>query len=192
MDHSEPSVDRDRPSPGLAALIARAERAGQGAPPVERWHPAACGDIDMVIHADGSWSHEGSPIGRPALVRLFSSVLRKDEDGETYLVTPVEKMRIRVEDAAFAAVEMARDEEAGEPVLTFRTNVGDVVVADARHRLRFETGEGGFVPYLQVRGRLEARLTRALAYELADQIEEDDRGRAFVRSRGARFDLPHA
>jgi uncharacterized protein len=192
LDPSDPSVDRDAPSASLAALIARAERAGKGAPPVERWHPQACGDIDMVIHADGSWSHEGSPIARASLVRLFSSVLRKDEDGETYLVTPVERMRIRVEDAAFAAVEMARGEEAGEPVLTFRTNVGDVVTADAEHPLRFETGDAGFVPYLKVRGRLEARLTRALAFELTDHIEEDGAGRPFVRSRGARFDLADA
>mgnify|MGYP002718372330 CR=1 FL=1 len=192
MDQSDPSVDRDDHPPGLAALIARAERAGKGAPPVERWHPQACGDIDMVIHADGSWSHEGTPIARPALVRLFSSVLRKDEDGETYLVTPVEMMRIRVEDVAFAAVEMDRSVEAGEPVLTFRTNVGDVVTADADHPLRFETGEGGFVPYVRVRGRLEARLTRALAFELADHIETDANGGLFVRSRGANFRLPHA
>ena len=189
--------DADRPdaaagNAGLTALIARAERAGKGAPPVERWHPEACGDIDMVIHADGSWSHEGTPIRREALVRLFSSVLRKDEDGETYLVTPVERMRIKVEDAAFAAVEMDRRIEAGEAILTFRTNVGDVVVADAEHPLRFDTGDGGFVPYLRVRGRLDARLTRALAFELADHVEEDAAGRPVLRSAGASFALPDA
>ena len=95
---------------GLAALMARAERADASPAPVERWHPAHCGDIDIVIRADGSWVHEGAVIGRPELVRLFSTVLRKDEDGETYLVTPAERLRITVEDAPFLAVEMAVEE----------------------------------------------------------------------------------
>nr|WP_281353060.1 DUF1285 domain-containing protein [Aureimonas leprariae] len=142
----------------------------------------------MEIRADGSWTYEGSPIGRERLVRLFSSVLRKDEDGRTYLVTPVERLGIRVEDAHFLAVEMSRDERAEGPVLTFRTNVGDVVEAGPNHPIRFGLGgkDGGFEPYLLVRGRLEAKLTRALAFDLADFVEEDDGG-AFVRSGGTRF-----
>ncbi len=176
----------------LAALISRAERAGKGAPPVERWNPAYCGDIDLVIRADGSWTYMGSPIGRPALVRLFSTVLRKDEDGRTYLVTPVEKLGITVEDAHFHAVEMSRELRHGEPVLNFRTNVGDVVEAGPDHPLRFAIGESGeFRPYVTVRGRLEARLTRALAFDLADFIEPmADGGRHVVRSGGALFDIP--
>ncbi|HEY9055769.1 MAG TPA: DUF1285 domain-containing protein [Aurantimonas sp.] len=177
----------------LAALVSRAERAGKGAPPVERWNPEFCGDIDMVIRADGSWTYMGSPIGRPALVRLFSTVLRKDEDGRTYLVTPVEKLGITVEDAHFQAVEMSREMKDGEPVLTFRTNVGDVVEAGRDHPLRFAIGENGeFRPYMTVRGRLEARLTRALAFDLADFIEPIAEGgwRQVVRSGGALFDIP--
>ena len=173
----------------LAALVARAERAGKGAPPVERWEPEFCGDIDMVIHADGHWSYNGSPIGRPALVRLFSTVLRKDADGRTYLVTPVEKLGITVEDAHFQAVEMNREIHDGEPLLTFRTDVGDVCAAGPENPLRLSIGPNGeFRPYVTVRGRLEARLTRALAFDLADHVETDGE-RQFVRSGGATFDI---
>ncbi|UIJ72956.1 DUF1285 domain-containing protein [Aurantimonas sp. HBX-1] len=184
MENQAPSDD----APSLAALVSRAERAGKGAPPVEQWDPPFCGDIDMVIRADGTWTYGGSPIGRERLVRLFSTVLRKDADGRTYLVTPVEKLGITVEDAPFQAVEMSRDISAGEPVLTFRTNVGDVVVCGPDLPLRFANDgeDGAFRPYVTVRGRLEARLTRALAYDLADFVEDDGDG-PFVRSGGARF-----
>lgn len=117
----------------LAALISRAagDSGGskKGLPPVDRWNPPFCGDIDMEIRADGTWFYLGTPIGRAPLVRLFSTVLRKDEDGKTYLVTPVEKVGIRVVDAPFVAVEMSVTEREGRRVLTFRTNVGDVVEA---------------------------------------------------------------
>ncbi|WP_152046063.1 DUF1285 domain-containing protein [Aureimonas psammosilenae] len=174
--------------PSLEALIARAERAGSGTPPVEKWNPPFCGTIDMTIRADGTWTYLGSPITREALVRLFASVLRKDEDGRTYLVTPVEKLGVQVEDAHFLAVEMSRDEDPSGPVLTFRTNVGDVVTAGPNHPLRFVSrGEGGsFEPYLSVRGRLEAKLTRALAFDLAGLLGDDEDG-PFLRSNGARF-----
>ncbi|KQT82509.1 hypothetical protein ASG48_15680 [Aurantimonas sp. Leaf443] len=177
------------PGEGLAALIARAERAGRDPAPVERWNPPFCGDIDMVIHADGHWSYNGTAIGRPALVRLFASVLRRDEDGRDYLVTPGEKLGITVEDAHFLAVEMSRTERDGEPLLVFRLDSGDVVEADMAHPLRFGAG-AGFRPYLRVRGRLEARLTRALAIELADLVEEEADGSLALRSGGARFALP--
>lgn len=174
----------------LAALVSRAERAGKGAPPVDSWEPPFCGDIDMVIRADGTWTYDGTPIGRKPLVRLFSTVLRKDDDGRTYLVTPVEKLGITVEDAHFQAVEMSRDLADGEPVLTFRTEVGDVVACGPEHKLRFaDDGEdGAFRPYVTVRGRLEARLTRALAFDLADFVEDDGDG-PFIRSGGARFPI---
>ncbi|MGK9053818.1 DUF1285 domain-containing protein [Neorhizobium petrolearium] len=159
---------------GLAALISRAsEQSGagkRGLPPVEAWNPPFCGDIDMEIRADGTWFYMGTPIGRAPLVRLFSTVLRKDEDGGTYLVTPVEKVGIRVADAPFLAVEMQVAERDGNPVLTFRTNVGDVVEAGAEHPLRFEiTGENRELkPYLLVRGRLEALVSRAVMYDLVE------------------------
>src|SRR5690242_21716419 len=112
---------------GLTALISRATRAGKGLPPVDRWNPEFCGDIDMEIKADGTWFYLGTPIGRMPLVQLFSSVLRKDADGKTYLVTPVERVGIRVADAPFIAVEMNVSGAGDEQVITFRTNVGDVV-----------------------------------------------------------------
>ena len=126
---------------GLAALISRASEAKsgkkRGLPPVEKWNPPFCGDIDMEIRADGTWFYMGTPIGRQPLVQLFSTVLRKDEDGKTYLVTPVEKVGIRVVDAPFVAVEMNASEKDGQKVLTFRTNVGDVIEAGKDHPLRF-------------------------------------------------------
>lgn len=122
----------------------------------------------MEIRADGTWFYMGTPIGRAPLVRLFSTVLRKDENGKTYLVTPVEKVGIRVEDAPFLGVELAVIERDGDTVLTFRTNVGDVIEASREHPLRFELDafNGGLKPYLHVRGRLEALISRAVMYDL--------------------------
>lgn len=181
---------------GLAALIARAgeQTAGgkSGLPPVERWEPPFCGDIDMEIRADGTWFYMGTPIGRAPLVRLFSTVLRKDEDGKIYLVTPVEKVGIRVEDAPFVAVEMSVDVRDDEPVLVFRTNVGDVVEAGAAHPLRFViAGENQELkPYLHVRGRLEALVSRAVMYdlvELGEVLSVEGRDMFCLRSGGAVF-----
>ena len=191
-DRSQGSNPTD--TAGLEALIARAARAGKGLPPVERWNPSFCGDLDIEIKSDGTWFYMGTPIGRMPLVQLFSSVLRKDEDGETYLVTPVEKIRIRVEDAHFIAVEVDARTVDGEPVLTFRTNVGDVVEAGPDNPIRFvEDGEtGGLKPYLLVRGRLEALVGRSVMYELADLGEEMDfDGKLMfgVRSKGAMFPM---
>jgi len=181
---------------GLAAMISRAAAQTAGGkpslPPVERWEPPFCGDIDMEIRADGTWFYMGTPIGRAPLVRLFSTVLRKDEDGRTYLVTPVEKVGIRVEDAPFLAVEMSVTGRDGEKVMTFRTNVGDVVEAGPDHALRFVVhGENHELkPYLHVRGRLEALVSRAVMYELVEQgqtIEIDGVEMFAVRSGGAIF-----
>ena len=167
-------------SGGLDALMRRAAsqlgkgKENKGLPPVERWEPDYCGELDMEIKADGTWFYMGTPIGRPALVRLFSTVLRKDADGKTYLVTPVEKIAIRVEDAHFNAVEMHVSGEGDAQVLTFRTNVGDVVKADAEHPLRFVIDDetGGLKPYILVRGRLEALVSRAVMYDLVALGEE--------------------
>ena len=140
-------------------------------PPVEQWSPDFCGDIDMEIRADGSWFHEGSQITRKEMVRLFGSILRKDEDGKTYLVTPAERVGITVEDAHFLAVEMR---VLPDQTLCFRTQLDDYVEADVKHPLRFEidAATGGVKPYINVRGRLEARLTRALTYDLMALGEE--------------------
>jgi len=182
---------------GLQALIERAEKSGRGPPPVERWNPPFCGDLDIVIRRDGTWFYLGTPIGRMPLVRLFAGVLRKDEDGRTYLVTPVEKVGITVEDAHFIAVEMDAGTRDGEPVLTFRTNVGDVVEAGPDHPLRFDTeaSHGGVKPYLAVRGRLEALLSRAVTHQLmalGEEIEADGATMFAVRSAGAVFPIMKA
>ena len=145
----------------LTRLYADAQAQGL-LPPIGSWHPPFCGDIDMRIAADGVWYYNGTPIERPAMVQLFARILRKENDAY-FLVTPVEKIGITVEDVPFIAVEMTASDDA----LTFRTSVGDVVTADADHPLRFENGEEGFRPYIEVRHGLEARLTRALAQDIA-------------------------
>lgn len=145
----------------LTRLYSDAQAQGS-LPPIERWHPPFCGDIDMHIAADGTWFYNGTSIERPTMVQLFARILRK-ENGAYFLVTPVEKVGITVEDVPFIAVEMTASEDG----LTFRTNVGDVVMADTDHPLRFENGEDGFRPYIEVRHGLEARLTRALAQDIA-------------------------
>lgn len=167
----------------------------RGLPPVERWNPPFCGDLDMRIAADGTWFYLGTPIGRPALVRLFSTVLKREGDSY-FLVTPVEKVGIRVDDAPFLAVEMTAEGDGEARVLAFRTNVGDEVRCDAAHGLRFETrDDGGLVPYLHVRAGLWARLTRALYYDLVDMGQQrmvDGRMMFGVASAGTFFAMAAA
>ncbi len=168
------SIAQSKGAGDLQAIIAQAVSPERGLPPVERWNPPFCGDIDMEVRSDGTWFYMGTPIGRAPLVRLFSTVLRKDEDGKTYLVTPVEKVGIRIQDAPFVAVEMAVTEEVGKQVLTLRTNVGDMVRIDGTHPLRFEIEKdtGGLKPYVLARGRLEALFSRALMYDLVALCED--------------------
>jgi hypothetical protein len=144
-------------------------RAARGLPPVHLWNPPFCGDIDMRIARDGTWFYLNSPIGRKPLVKLFSSVLRLDPDGKYYLVTPVEKVGIRVEDAPFTAVRMAVSGEGRSRAIRFETNVDEEVTVDEAHPLRFavEEGTGGLKPYVMVRSGLEALVSRALFYDLA-------------------------
>jgi hypothetical protein len=179
---------------GLEALISRAGKKEKGLPPVEKWHPDFCGDIPMEIRADGTWFYMGTPIGRKSLVQLFSTVLRKDEDGKTYLVTPVERVGISVEDAHFIAVEMNVHEEEGAPIITIRTNMDDVLEVSADNPLRFVIVEEneGVKPYVLVRGRLEALLARSVMYELishGEEIEVDGKLMFAVRSKGAVFPI---
>jgi len=188
-EHREQSLTSATEARGLEALISRATRAGKGAAPVERWNPDFCGDLDMEIKQDGTWFYLGTPIGRMPLVQLFSTVLRKDADGKTYLVTPVEKVGIRIVDAPFIAVEMDVSVSGDDQVITFRTNVGDVVEAGPGNPLRFvdEDETGGLKPYVLVRGRLEALVARPVMYELVAHGEEIDVGgrKMFaVRSKG--------
>ena len=188
------SLARAGDTADLSALISRAARAGKGLPPVERWNPDFCGDLDMEIKADGTWFYLGTPIGRMPLVQLFSTVLRKDEDGKTYLVTPVEKVGIRVVDAPFVAVEMNVSGKGDSQTITFRTNVGDVVEAGPDHPLRFvdEDETGGLKPYVLVRGRLEALVARPVMYELVEhgeEIEVGGRTMFAVRSKGEVYSI---
>ncbi|MBZ0215628.1 MAG: DUF1285 domain-containing protein [Fimbriimonadaceae bacterium] len=159
-------------SNGLATIEAEAKKAKRkkGPAPVHLWNPPFCGDLDMRIAFDGTWFYMGTPIGRLPLVKLFASVLRHDEDGKYYLVTPVEKCGIAVEDVPFVAVEMDATGKDREQILTFRTNVDDHVRVDADHPLRFEdeAETDGLRPYILVRGRLEARVARAVFYELVN------------------------
>jgi hypothetical protein len=149
--------------------------SAKGLPPVELWNPPFCGDLDMRIAADGTWFYLKTPIGRPALVKLFASVLKREGD-DYFLVTPVEKCGIKVDDAPFLAVELHVEDSAAGRVLNFRTNVDDWVACGPEHRLRFEPeeGTGGLKPYLHVRRGLWAKVTRTLFLDLVELGEERD------------------
>lgn len=171
----------------LALSIAK---LGRALPPVERWNPPHCGDSRMRIARDGTWFHQGAPIARPEMVRLFSTLLRKDPEGYV-LVTPQEKLAIAVEDAPFVAVAMEAEGEGLDQRLRFVTNVGDATVAGAEHPLRVASdGESGApLPYVHVRGGLEAKIARAVFYRLADLAVLGDEGVLGVWSCGVFFAL---
>jgi len=177
----------------IAELAARLE--DQSWPPVHLWEPDFCGDMDLVIKSDGNWHYMGTPIGRKKLVRLFSTVLRLDADGEYYLVTPVEKLRIKVEDAPFLAVEMdVVKNESGQSRLVFRTNVDDIVAADSDHviRVQVDPGTGEPRPYVHVRAGMEALIARSVYYQLVDiatATERDGVEVLLVESDGVKFEL---
>jgi hypothetical protein len=179
------------PDQALSGLGEAQAAAKRGPPPVHLWNPPFCGDIDMRIAADGTWFYLGSPIGRAPLVKLFSSILRKDPD-RYVLVTPVERVGIRVDDAPFLGVEMRRD--AGR--IGFRTQVDDFVWVGAEHPLRFETGAAeGIKPYVRIRGDLWALVKRALFYDLVDMgMTEAFEGEDWfgVRSEGRFFPMRRA
>jgi hypothetical protein len=162
------------PAAGLDGFTAAAKRAGEkGPPPVHLWNPPFCGDLDMRITADGTWFYLKTPIGRPALVKLFASILKR-EDERYFLVTPVEKCGITVEDAPFIAVEMKEERKETGRILRFRTNVDDWVSCGGEHPLRFEpeAQTGGLKPYLHVRAGLWAKVSRPLFYDLVALGEE--------------------
>jgi uncharacterized protein len=179
----------------MADLTSIAEIAAKvrvkGPPPVHLWNPPYCGEIDMRIAADGAWFYQGTPIGRPAMVRLFASILRKDP-GRFVLVTPVEMVGITVDDAPFLAVEMT----VSGGVLTFRTNVDDHVNASPEHPLRFEReAKGGFKPYVLVRDGLWAKATRSVYLELVELAETrdiDGQSMLGIASDGAFFPITPA
>ena len=191
--------------PDLAAMslaeVARA-LAEQRLPPVERWNPAHCGDSDMRIARDGTWFHQGSPIGRPEMVRLFATILRREADGGYVLVTPGEKLTIAVDDAPFVAVEVKSEGSSRDRQLAFRLNTGELVVAGTSNALRFETRDEacperlpqagsrrGPHPYLHVRSGLEALVARPVYYELAEMALAETDGAPGVWSGGIFFPM---
>lgn len=178
--------------PALNALIARAGTPARERP-VAQWDPPATGASDMRIGVDGAWYYRGSAITREPMIRLFASILRREKDGGHVLVTPVEKLSIRVDDAPFAAVELHAEGAGPEQILTFRTNVGEVVRCGAAHPLAFrtETGTGGLKPYLAVRDGLEALAIRPVMFELV-ALADYLRGVQGVWSGGAFFAFPGA
>ena len=170
------------------ARLADADRL----PPVERWNPDHCGNSDMRIARDGTWFHQGSPIGRQAMVRAFSRILRREPDGGYVLVTPVEKLDIDVEDAPFVAVELKVEGEGQNTRLAFRLNTGDLVTASAEHPLRFAEHDDGPHPYVHVRGGLEALIARSIYYELAELALAGESDPLGVWSAGAFFPIAPA
>lgn len=179
-------------APSTASLLASAkEMVRKGPPPVHLWNPPFSGDMDMRIARDGRWFHEGAPINRPALVRLFASILKREGDAY-FLVTPVEKVGIVVEDAPFVAIDFEVEGSGADAVLVFETNVGDTVRAGPENAIRVETdpATGEPSPYLHVRRDLHALIDRKSFYRLAERAEPgetEDGPRMLVRSAGTAF-----
>ena len=178
------------PAPDLSTMslaeVAKA-LAEQCLPPVDQWHPTHCGDSEMRIARDGTWFHQGSPIGREAMVRLFSTILRREVDGSYVLVTPGEKLDILVEDAPFIAVEVKSEGAGRDRNLTFRLNTTDLVVAGVDHALRFDDA-----PYIHVRGGMEAKIARPVYYELANIALDEANDPNGLWSNGAFFPMTAA
>ncbi|HEX7742746.1 MAG TPA: DUF1285 domain-containing protein [Sphingobium sp.] len=180
------------PPPDLANLslteIARL-LAEKRLPPVEKWNPDHCGDSEMRIARDGTWFHQGSPIGREAMVRLFSTILRREADGSYVLVTPVEKLSIEVEDAPFIAVELKSEGEGRARALAFRLNTGDLVSAGPANPIYVRETPDGPHPYVHVRGGLEALVARSVYYELMNLALDEGGDPVGLWSDGAFFAL---
>ena len=185
MPMPEPPEDLSRLSLAEIARLAGERKL----PPVESWNPSHCGPSDMRIARDGTWYHQGGPIGRQAMVRLFSTILRREPDGGYVLVTPVEKLHIEVEDAPFVAVELKSEGEGRSRSLAFRLNTGDIVVAGAEHPLRLRENADGPHPYLEVRKGLDALIARPVYYELAHLALAEGAEPAGLWSGGTFFPL---
>ncbi|WP_343346340.1 DUF1285 domain-containing protein [Sphingomicrobium sp. XHP0239] len=185
MPETRPPPDLDHASfDEIAAMLEEGT-----APPVERWDPPSCGDSEMRIAADGKWYHQGGLITRPAMVRLFASVLRREPDDSYVLVTPVEKLAIEVERLPFLAVRMKSEGEGRARRLAFTLNSGEVVIAGPDHPIRVVDTDAGPSPRVHVRGRLEAEIARPLYYELADIALEEEADPPAIWSNGEKFTL---
>jgi len=185
MPMPEPPQDLSRLSLAEIARLADERRL----PPIASWNPQHCGTSDMHIARDGTWYHQGSPIGRPEMVRLFSTILRREPDGSYVLVTPVEKLDIEVEDAPFVAVEVKNEGEGKQRALAFRLNTGDLLIAGADHPIRLRERSEGPHPYLEVRSGLDALLARPVYYELAELALDEGTDPPGLWSNGTFFPL---
>jgi hypothetical protein len=185
--HTDRAGDR---AMGLRGMNAPELRPAKGLPPVHLWNPPFCGKIDMVIRRDGHWDYMGTPINRPAMVRLFSTILRREPDGSYVLVTPVERVGIEVEDAPFIAVGVESTTGDQGPALTFATNVGDFVTAGPDHAILVRPDPSGLgpIPYIHVRAGLDARIARSVFYDLVNMGHEQD-GHWGIESQGQFFSL---
>ena len=178
---------------GLETIYSYSKKNNKSHPPVEKWNPPFCGDIDMKILRNGKWFYMGSEIKRPAMVKLFSSILRLDEDGDYYLVTPVEKVRIQVEDAPFVAVSLDRIDESGQDSFLFKTNLNEEVVLSKKNSLiiKIDNNEEPS-PYIVVRKNLCALLSRSVFYELVELAEEEvikNKTYLVIKSMGETFKI---
>ena len=186
---SQPAIQLDALYSTLQTLTGK-EKGARKFPPVESWSPEHCADIGLEIRKDGSWWHEGTQFSRQKLVDLFSTILRKDDDGSTYLVTPYEKVIVHVEDAPFLGVRVDPAQKNGAPVIVVTTNLGESVELDADHPLTVMTDPETLEPspYVRILGRLDAKLTRSAFYELVSMAEEDG-DQYVVRSNGQTFEI---
>lgn len=181
------SMAGGRDNTSQIGLIARSASSRQSTP-AELWNPPYCGDIGLAIARDGTWSYRGSPIPRLPLVKLFASILRREEDGRHFLVTPVEKVDVTVADAPFIAVDMTVQGSGIAQTIVLRTNLDDIVTVGDTHPLRFDlASDGAMKPYVRVRGRLDALLTRSLTYDLAELMVAGPDGRLGIWSGDAFF-----
>jgi uncharacterized protein len=185
MPESRPPIDLD----GIDLAELQQLIDARQLPPVDQWNPQRCGDSRMRIARDGTWYHDGAPIERPAMVRLFASILRREPDGRHVLVTPVEKLDIEVEHTPFRALEMHSEGHGRDRRVAFRLDSGDAVILGPEHPLRVETCDHGPSPRILVRHGLEAELTRAVYYELAELALAEDPAAPGVWSNGVFFPL---
>jgi len=178
---------------GIETIYDFSKRKKKGIPPVEKWNPPFCGDIDMHILRNGKWTYMGSEIKRPAMIKLFSNIIRLDDDGHYYLVTPVEKVRIKVDDVPFVAVSMNKTEDEGINCLSFTTNVQDEVTLSKENPIEIVINDNDEPsPYITVRKNLKALISRSVYYDLINMAEEemiDDKKFLVIKSNNTSFKL---
>ena len=178
---------------GIETIYDFSKRKKKGIPPVEKWNPPFCGDIDMHILRNGKWTYMGSEIKRPAMIKLFSNIIRLDDDGYYYLVTPVEKVRIKVDDVPFVAVSMNKTEDEGINCLSFMTNVQDEVMLSKENPIEIVINDNDEPsPYIIVRKNLKALISRSVYYDLINMAEEemiDDKKFLVIKSNNTSFKL---